>query len=120
MVARFRNKNRKSLWSRLVTYAALGLYLFALVILPALHRLCCEHTHAASCCEHSEHTPQPTHDSDDSCPICEFAQLVVPYWTVSEPLLRQPDIGFTISFILLAPSVAHATILPPCRAPPAV
>jgi len=113
------SQKRKQTWSRLIACATLGLYLIALVIMPALHRHDCEHA-AEICCEHSESPPHPTPHSDDSCPICEFALLAVPYLTVSEPLLWQSDIVSELFFTDSILSVAYVTTLPPCRAPPVI
>jgi hypothetical protein len=118
MFERFRRNNRMPLWSRLVSCAALGLYLFALVILPAMHGHSCEHA-ADTCCGHSESAPQHVPDADD-CPICEFALLAVPYFTVAEPLLWQAESVSDVSFVVSIPSVADVTALPPCRAPPVI
>ena len=118
MRKRFCGKNRSPFRNRWVSCAALGLYAFALVVIPVLHEHECDHP-AEACCEHSE--PVPHHpDSDDSCSICEFATLAVPFVTVAEPLLWQVNAVSEISFILWIPPVADVTDLPPCRAPPAV
>ena len=120
MIKRLHGKN----WNlfknryRLISCVALGLYVFALVVLPGLHGHGCDHP-VETCCEHSESTPDLP-DSDDACPICEFAVLAVPFLTASDPLLWQPDTVSEISFTLSIPPVADATDLPPCRAPPIV
>jgi len=103
-------------WNRFISCAALGLYIVALVVLPALHEHGCEHD-AATCCEHSESSPiLPV--SSDTCSICEFAHLAIPFFVVSEPLLSQADICSEISFTVSIPSVTEVAVLPPCRAPP--
>jgi hypothetical protein len=119
MVQRYRSANQTPLGSRLVSCVALGVYLVALVVMPAWHGHACEHEHTTeTCCEHSDHVPDSPPVSDNSCPICEFAHLAVPFHTIAEPLLWQADIVSEISFAVSIPSVGHATALPPCRAPP--
>jgi hypothetical protein len=119
MTKRTSGENRKSFWNRFAACAALGLYVFALVVMPALHGHSCGH-HADTtdtCCQHSEHAPDVPL-SDDPCPICEFAHLAIPFFVMSEPLLLQMDIVAQISFTVSIPLVADAAILPTCRAPP--
>ena len=116
MTKRASGKNQKPFWSRFISCAALGLYVFALVAMPALHGHSCEHP-AETCCNHSEHVPDVPL-SDDPCPICEFAHLAIPFFVISEPLLLQADIVVQISFTVSIPLVADAAVLPPCRAPP--
>ena len=120
MLGRSRNNNRKPRWSRFVVCAALGLYLPTLVSVPMLHTHGCEHDVKVCCNGHpaSGHIPAP--DSDDSCLACEFAHLVIPFFMISEPLVWRTDIVDEICVTVSVPSVAHATALPPCRAPPAV
>ena len=106
------------LWSRSVSCAVLGLYAFILTVIPILHNHGCEHPDE-TCCEHSD--PGPTiPDSDDSCLICEFAVLAVPYLMVSESLVWQPDVVSEICLTLSIPPVADVTDIPPCRAPPVI
>jgi len=109
-------KNWKPLWDRFVACAVLGLYTFALIVLPALHGHGCE-VNADTCCEHSD-TDSTLPVQDDSCSICEFAWLTVPFCMIDEPLLSQADICSEISYTISLPSVADGTLLPPCRAPP--
>ena len=116
MRKRFFHNNRKPIGSRFVSCIALGLYVLALVVLPALHGHGCEHD-TATCCKHSE-SPPILPVSNDSCSICEFAYLAIPFFEISEPPLFQADINSEISFTVSIPSVAEATLLPPCRAPP--
>ena len=116
MTKRSCGENRNPFRNRFISCVALGLYTFALIILPSWHRHCYEHL-TDTCCEHSEPTSCPP-DSDDSCPVCEFAVLAVPFLTASEPLLWQTDVIHEISFSLSIPPVADVTDLPPCRAPP--
>ena len=118
MIGQFCGKNRNLFRNRWVSCAALGLYAFALIILPVLHEHGCDHP-TETCCGHSEPAPSLP-DSSDSCPICEFAVLAVPFLTASEPLLWQPDTISEISSTLSIPPVAGVTDLPPCRAPPVV
>ena len=119
MRRQFHRNDRKSPWNRFTSCAALTLYLFALVVIPALHGHDCENG-TATCCEHSETIPDQNSVPVDSCPICEFVHLVVPFFTVSEPLLYRTDIVDEVCVVVSIPSVAHATILPPCRAPPVI
>ena len=118
MMKRHCGKNRNPFRNRFVSCAALGLYVFALIVLPGLHGHNCERP-VETCCEHSEPAPCLP-NSDDSCPICEFAVLVVPFFVVAEPLLWRVDAVSEISFTLSIPPVANVTDLPPCRAPPVV
>ena len=111
---RFRCENRNLLRHRFISCATLGLYAFALIVLPVFHEHGCDHS-VETCCDHSEPVPS---DSDDSCPICEFAVLAVPFLAVPEPLLWQADAASEISLTLLILPVADVTDLPPCRAPP--
>ena len=107
-------RTRKPLGHRLVSSAALGLYVFALVVMPSLHVHGCGHG-AGTCCEHS--APDLL-DSEGTCSICEFAHLMVPCLVISEPLLLQAEVVFKASFTASVPLVAETTVLPPCRAPP--
>jgi hypothetical protein len=116
MSKRLYSKKSDPLWNRFTSCAVLGLYVLALVVLPALHGHGCEQD-AATCCEHSESSPIfPV--SSDTCSICEFAHLAIPFFEISEPLPLQADTCSEIFFTVSIPSVAEVTVLPPCRAPP--
>ena len=122
MIGQLWDDNRKPQWVRLVSCTALVFYLFTLVAVPMLHTHGGGHE-AKNCCGEPP-TPDssrvPTPDSDDSCPVCEFAHLVVPFFTHSEPLIWRADTVEEIYSTLLIPSVASVTALPPCRAPPMI
>ena len=91
-----------------------GLYVLTLVATPALHgqihdffiEPCCEQTD----CDH----PIP----EGTCLLCEFVRVTVPFTTIDGLPTLQPDIVAYIPYTVAIPSVADATILPPCRAPP--
>jgi len=90
--------------------------MFAFVVLPAFHGHGCESS-IETCCEHPD-TESSFPVPEDSCLICEFARLTVPFCVIDTPHLSQEDIGSELSFTISRPSVADATILPPCRASP--
>ena len=122
-------KNLKPIWSRLLAGVLLGAYLFALVALPAMHGHGCKHSadaysanaySADACCEHSEPNSNSGVSSNEPCPICVFAHLIVPFFTVSVPIPYQADIICKTSLAVVILSVACPTDLPPCRAPPLV
>jgi hypothetical protein len=111
MFKRFRCENRKPVWSRFVSCAAIGLYVFALVVMPAVD----VYNHGCRAEVNGEQS-----NSEKDCPICEFARLVVPFFVVADPFVLQTDTGVEICFTISIPSVVSATALPPCRAPPVV
>ena len=118
MAERSCSENRNPFRNRFVSYTTVGLYVFALIILPVLHGHSCEHPVETSS-EHSEPAPGFP-DSDDSCPICAFAVLIVPFLMAYEPLLEQTITFSELSCILLILPVVDVTDLPPCRASPVV
>ena len=120
MFGRLHTNNRKPQWSRFISCAVLGLYLLTLFAVPMLHTHGCEHEVQTCCSEHSDSVPShvPIPDSDDSCPVCEFANLIIPFFTVSEPFVWRTDIAGEVYVTISALPVAYAIILPPCRAPP--
>jgi len=90
--------------------------MFTLAAVPTLdeYAYCIE-----PCFEHFDDEPEfepPAPEEAD--PICELLRLSVPFFTDDVPSLLQTGIDFNHSFPVLIPSVADATILPPCRAPP--
>ena len=111
MCKRFRCENRKPVWNRFVSCAVIGLYMFALVVMPAVD----VYNHGCRAAMGSEQS-----DSEKDCPICEFARLAVPFFVVADPFVLQTDTGIEICFTFPIPSVANVTALPPCRAPPVV
>jgi hypothetical protein len=117
MVRRFRSENQKLRWNRMVSCAVLGVYLLAFVLLPTVHGYICTNT-AKTSCQQSHSAPLQEPVSGDSCPICEFAHLIIPFFTVAEPLLWQPDTVAEVCFTTPIPPVVYAAALPPCRAPP--
>ena len=122
MLKCFRRNNRKPQRIRFAACTALGLYLLTLFAVPMLHTHGCEHAVQTCCHDHpapdSKHVPVP--DSDDSCPVCEFAHHVISFFMISEPLIGQTNSVDEVWVTISIPSVAHATALPPCRAPPVV
>jgi hypothetical protein len=109
--------SQKPLWFRFISCAVFGFYLFALVAMPALDQLVFHH--AVTCSEHSSDSDStPVSDSENSCPICKFVQLAVPFFEVSDPLIGQWDTVSEVYLTVAIPSVAHAAALPACRAPP--
>ena len=116
----FCRNNRKPQRIRIASCAALGLYLLTLVAVPMLHTHGGEHDVKICCREHP--VPPPCHipapNSDDSCPVCEFANLVIPFTTVFEPLMERIDIVDEVCIAASIPTVAYAAALPSCRAPP--
>jgi Sec-independent protein secretion pathway component TatC len=111
MVKRFRRENRKPVWNRFVSCAIIGLYVFALVVMPAVD----VYNHGCRAVMGSEQS-----DSEKDCPICEFARLAVPFVVVADPFVLQMDTSAELCLIISIPSVADVTDLPPCRAPPVV
>ena len=112
MLGRLHTNNRKPQWNRFVSCAALGLCLFALVAMPALD----QHIFHHSAVTYSEHSS----DSENTCPICQFVRLVTPYFVDIELVPLPTDIVVETCLTVSIPSVAYATALPPCRAPPVV
>jgi hypothetical protein len=117
MTKRFRGKNRNSFLNRILSCIALVLYSLALIAMPVMHVHGCEHD-TDSCCGHSHSVP--TLDNGEVCPICEFAHLTVPFFTVTEPLLGQSNTVFSISLPVSIPPVIQIAALPPSRAPPVI
>ena len=111
MVERFCNENRKRVWNRFVACAAIGLYVFALIVMPALD----VYNHGCRAAMGHEQS-----DSEKDCPICEFARLAVPFVMVADPFVLQMDTSTELCSIISIPSVATVTPLPPSRAPPVV
>ena len=111
MFKRFRRENRKPMWSRFISCVALGFYVFALVVMPALD----VYNHGCRAEMSSEQS-----DTEKNCPICEFARLAVPFFVVADPFVLQTDVSAEIFFTVSIPLVVSATDLPPCRAPPVV
>ena len=99
--------------------AVLALYGFAFIAMPAMHGYTCEHL-VETCCTHHSESDYPHPDPEDTCLLCEFVRLAIPFVTIDVPILLQVDIACERSFTVLIPSVVDATVLPPCRAPPVV
>ena len=112
-------KNGALSWNRLISCAALSLYVCALVVMPAVHGHSCEHQ-ATTCCEHHSESDSDLPVPEDTCSLCEFVRLAIPFVVIDLPVPLQAEIGCDLSFTISIPSVADAAILPPCRAPPAV
>ena len=107
MLTRFRSENRKPGWGRFVTCAVLVLYLFAFVVLPVLHERL-----------HSGFASTSSLVSGDSCPLCKFVRVAVPYFASPDLFDGQSETVAQAFFFISIPSVADATALPLCRAPP--
>ena len=120
MCSQFRSNNWKPQWCRFLACAALGGYLFTLFAAPVLHTHGCTHDVKTCCNEHSDSVPAQAPDSDDSCSVCEFARLVIPFFIVSEPLMWRADVVDEACVTVSFSRVACVAVLPPCRAPPVV
>ncbi|MCL2119119.1 MAG: hypothetical protein FWH27_11905 [Planctomycetaceae bacterium] len=107
MFKRFRDKNRKPGWSRFISCAVLGFYLFAFVVLPAAHGFW-----------HSNSTPVSILDSGNACPICKLDRLAIPLFTAPDLTVMPSETVAKVSLCVSIPPVADATALPSCRAPP--
>jgi hypothetical protein len=107
MLTRFRSENRKPGWGRFVTCAVLVLYLFAFVVMPVLHERW-----------HSGFTSVSSLVSGDSCPLCKFVRVAVPFFASPELFEWQSETVAQAFSIISIPSVADAIALPLCRAPP--
>ena len=117
MFKRFFHKNCNPLRNRFVACAAVGLYIATFAAITALdeYAYCIEP--CLECFDDDREFEPPSPEKTD--PLCEFLRLSVPFFMADVPLLLQTGIGSKNSFPILIPSVADATILPPCRAPPA-
>jgi len=88
MTRRFYSKNRTPFWSRFTSCAVLGLYVFALVALPAWHGLV--HTYfVESSLANTDSAPNSKSPiPEDKCPVCEFVRTAVPFAEIDIPLLE--------------------------------
>jgi hypothetical protein len=118
MFKRFYYKTRKPFWSRFVSCTALGFYLFALIVMPALHWHAFGHGAVASSEHSADFDTVPTSDSEETCPMCQFVCLAIPFFVVSDPLPQPTDTIAEVCSTLPTLLVVDATDLPPCRAPP--
>ena len=118
MSKRLYSKKSDPFRNRFLSCTALALYVCALVAMPALDGLLHAHLVAPGleCADPDPNSqlPVPT----DTCPICQFMRLAVPFVTVEVPLPIQADVVFDISFSVSIPLVTNVLPLPPCRAPP--
>ena len=116
MFKRFYLKKCDPIRSRLTACAVVGLYMFTLIVIPSwdTYGYFVESDSAYSGSSHEFEPPAP--ESTDL--ISELVRLSVPFFVVGVPFLLTIGVETNISFAVLPPSVANATILPPCRAPP--
>jgi hypothetical protein len=101
--------------TKMLTYVTLGVYLYALVILPALHVHDDTHHH-----DNDTAAVEAVHEAEANCGLCQFIHLTVPLceapelFSVTEKIFRQPPAAnpsFPVTFVIG---------LPPSRAPPLV